>query len=134
MRFMNRCLCAASLLALVLAACRTSSGIQPASKAQATVATSAQKGMPTGSPRRHLLNFVIDGRTECSELRDHLGSPSASYESGGLITYRIAEDGQRRYSVFAVRDWSGARYSFVVTCDPGGIVTLHSLVHVKDAT
>jgi len=82
-------------------------------------------------PRQDLLNFVIDGRTTCGELHDHLGSPSASYESGRLITYRIAEDGQRRYSVFVGRNWSGAKYSFVVTCGAEGIVTRHSLVNVK---
>ena len=129
---MNTCLCTASLLALTLAACSTTGGIQPVSKPP--VGSSAQNGNSTVPARQDLLDFVIDGRTPCSELHDRLGSPSGSYENGRLITYRIAEDRQRRYSVFAGRDWSGAKYSLVVTCGSEGIVTHHSLVDEKSGT
>jgi hypothetical protein len=73
---MNRYLCTASLLVLLLAACGTTSSIQPVSKPRATVAASASPGKPTVLSRRDLLDFVIDGYTTCNELHDHLGSPS----------------------------------------------------------
>lgn len=131
---MKRCLCTAGLLALVLAACSTNGRIQPASKPQAPASGSAQKGKPTVPARQDLLDFVIDGRTTCGELHDRLGNPSGWYESGRLITYRIAEDGQHRYSVWAGSRWSGAKYSLVVTCGPEGIVTHHALVDEKSGT
>ena len=80
-----------------------------------------------------LLEFLIDGRTTCDELHDHLGSPSGWYEGGHLITYRIAEDAQG-HSLFRGSDWSGAQYSLVVTCGSEGVVTHHSLVAVKAGT
>jgi hypothetical protein len=114
---MNRCLGITSLmLASVLAACG---------------ATGSNQLAP---PRKDLLGFLVDGDTTCNDLDHHLGSPNGRYESGRLITYRIAEDGQGRHSVFRGSDWSGAQYSLVVTCGSEGVVTHHSLVAVKAGT
>jgi hypothetical protein len=73
----------------------------------------------TAPPRKDLLDFLIDGRTLCSDLKDHLGAPSQSYQNGHLITYRIAEDGKGRFAAVAYpaeEFWIRANRSLVITC------------------
>jgi hypothetical protein len=85
-------------------------------------------------PRKDLLDFLIDGRTLCSDLKDRLGTPSQSFQDGRLITYRIAEDGKGRFAVVsspAQEYWIRANQSLVITCGSDGVVTRHSLVAVK---
>jgi hypothetical protein len=85
-------------------------------------------------PRKDLLDFLVDGRTLCSDLKDHLGKPSQSFQDGRLITYRIAEDGKGRFAAVAYpaeEFWIRANQSLVVTCGSDGVVTRHSLVAVK---
>ena len=86
----------------------------------------------TAPPRKDLLDFLVDGHTLCSEVTDHLGTPSQSYQDGHLVTYRIAEDGQGRFAVAPSQEyWFRANQSLVITCGSDGVVTRHSLVAVK---
>jgi hypothetical protein len=85
---------------------------------------------PVSPPRKDLLAF-LDDTPRCDELGDRLGSPSGTYEGGRLITYRIAEDTQERYSVVQQADWIKATHTLAVTCGSDGTVTRHSLVAVK---
>jgi hypothetical protein len=85
-------------------------------------------------PRKDLLDFLVDGRTLCSEVTDHLGTPSQSYQDGHIITYRIAEDGNGRFAAVAYpagEYWIRANQSLVITCGSDGVVIRHSLVAVK---
>jgi hypothetical protein len=85
-------------------------------------------------PRKDLLDFLVDGRTLCSDVTAHLGTPSQSYQDGRLITYRIAEDGKGRFAVVfspAQEYWIRANQSLVITCGSDGVVTRHALVAMK---
>jgi hypothetical protein len=83
------------------------------------------------TPRKDLLDFLIDGSTKCSDLSDQLGIPGGTFEDGRLITYRIAEDGKRRLAVVTAVTLHAWTHSLVVTCGRDGVVTRHALVAVK---
>lgn len=42
--------------------------------------------------QRDLLDFLEDGRTTREDALLALGDPSASYETGRILTYRLARD------------------------------------------
>jgi hypothetical protein len=92
---------------------------------------SACASQPLSPPRKDLLDFLNDAGTRCDDLGDRLGAPSGTYEGGRLMTYRIAEDGQQRYSVLKQATWSQATHTLAVSCGSDGSVTRHSLVAVK---
>jgi hypothetical protein len=94
---------------------------------------SACASQPLAPPRKDLLDFLNDAGTRCDELGGRLGTPSGTYEGGRLMTYRIAEDGQQRYSVVKQATWSQATHTLAVSCGSDGSVTRHSLVAVKQA-
>lgn len=82
--------------------------------------------------------FLRNGRTTAGEVKQRLGEPSGTFESGRLLTYRVGYDGtNRRYSVVPREgkasgwpDWTKADYSLVLVFQ-GGVLRQHELIKVK---
>jgi hypothetical protein len=93
---------------------------------------------PTGDP--HLLDFLVDGRTTCDEVRQALGPPEAEFQGQSILAYRLGED-ERGYTqgvqvppgYAPIGHWYGYQYSLIVVCGPTGVVERHSLVDLKPA-
>ena len=79
-----------------------------------------------------LLEFINDGQTSRTDVILKLGEPSASLESGRILTYRIGGDAQKGYFIRETKNsWSDTNYSLVFVFDAQGILQSHSLVHVR---
>ncbi len=91
-----------------------------------------------------LLAFLEDGKTTKKELLSRLEEPSAQFEGGRILTYRL----DRKFKVVTPEDesspsfwygdpgkrlslWKRARYSLVLVFDAGGVLQRHSLVRVR---
>lgn len=84
---------------------------------------------PTG--RADLLDFLHDGATPRDEVYLHLGEPSAQYENGRILAYRLKSD-EGGYSAVAKRDdWSGTKFSLILVFDDSARLAKHSLVPVQ---
>lgn len=80
---------------------------------------------------KDLLSFLTPGMSQEAILLK-LGEPSASFESGRVLTYRIGEDEEKGYFLLdrQVR-WDNAKYSLVLVFDENKLLTKHSLVQVR---
>jgi hypothetical protein len=86
---------------------------------------------PPVPPDRNLLNNVVTG-TSREVVLLKLGAPSASFEAGRILTYRIGSDGDNSYFLMDCQvNWSNAKYSLVLVFDEKGILTKHALVPVR---
>lgn len=90
---------------------------------------------PAGQP---LLAFLADGATPRREVLARLGEPSARFEGGRILTYRLgpAAGGAlqvvpREATPTGWPDWIKARHSLVLVFDTGGVLREHSLVEVR---
>jgi len=79
------------------------------------------------------LSFLKDSQTTKEELLSNLGTPSAQFEEGRILTYRL--DGKyqavQRPSGQSPTPWHRAQYSLVLVFDAAGILQRHSLVRVR---
>jgi hypothetical protein len=82
--------------------------------------------------RRDLLDFLQDGNTTREEVILRLAEPSATFESGHILTYRLDED-EGGYTIRGSRGpgWS-AKFSLVLSFDDRGVLRRHALVRVKE--
>lgn len=78
-----------------------------------------------------LLEFINDGQTSRTDVILKLGEPSASLESGRILTYRIGGDAQGYFIRETKNSWAGTNYSLVFVFDAQGILQSHSLVRVR---
>lgn len=79
-----------------------------------------------------LLDFITDGQTSRTEALLALGQPSASFEHGRVLTYRIGGDSLNGYFVRdAPGTWYETNYSLVLVFCPGGLLESHALVRVR---
>ncbi|MRR07441.1 MAG: hypothetical protein EG828_10965 [Deltaproteobacteria bacterium] len=80
---------------------------------------------------KDLLSFLTPGMSQEAILLK-LGEPSASFESGRVLTYRIGEDEEKGYFLLdrQVR-WENTKYSLVLVFDEKKLLTKHSLVQVR---
>ena len=79
-----------------------------------------------------LLEFIDEGQTSRTDVILKLGEPSASLESGRILTYRIGGDAQEGYFIRETKSsWSNTNYSLVFVFDAQGILQSHSLVRVR---
>lgn len=76
--------------------------------------------------------------TTREELLVRFGKPSATFENGQLVTYRLRVDDRSGFSsvgpaggVDGNQGWGGVHYSLVVLLDPGGRVREYNLVPVR---
>jgi hypothetical protein len=91
---------------------------------------------------RDLLSFLaVEGTTRDTVLL-RLGEPSAFFENGRILAYRVGEDrvakpwrgiesDPARISQVAMQDWSGVAYSLVLVFDEHGALEKQSLVRVN---
>lgn len=82
--------------------------------------------------KKDLLDFLHDGVTTREEVILHLAEPSATFEGGRIVTYRLDQD-DGGYTILGSkgRGWSG-RFSLVLSFDEHGVLRKHSLVRVKE--
>jgi len=90
--------------------------------------------------RQVLPDSLADGQTTREDVLLTLGQPSARFEDGRILTYRLGHNpGNNGYQVFQ-RDpaipmgwstWSTADHSLVLVFDDEGVLRRHSFVKVK---
>ncbi|RMF21981.1 MAG: hypothetical protein D6760_08370 [Deltaproteobacteria bacterium] len=90
--------------------------------------------------RSDLLSFVRDGVTTREEVLLKLGTPSAQFEGGRILTYqiRVGDDGiarvywPRRSELHpALTHWEPEIYSLVLVFRNEGVLEKHSLVSAR---
>lgn len=81
---------------------------------------------------KDLITTVTAVGTSREAILLKLGEPSASFETGRILTYRIGEDEEQGYFLMdrQVR-WTNIKYSLVLVFDDQGRLTKHSLVKVR---
>lgn len=82
--------------------------------------------------KQDLLDFLQDGKTTREEVFLHLAEPSATFEGGRILTYRLDEDAGG-YTIKGAKGqgWS-AKYSLVLSFDEKGILRRHALIRVQE--
>lgn len=82
--------------------------------------------------KHDLLDFLQDGTTTKEEVFLHLAEPSATFEGGRILAYRLHED-EGGYTIKGAKGtyWSG-KYSLVLSFDEGGILRRHALIRVQE--
>ena len=81
---------------------------------------------------KQLLDFLQDGKTSREEVILHLAEPSATFDGGRIVTYRLDEDtGGYMIQGAKGQGWSG-KFSLVLSFDEHGVLRRHSLVRVKE--
>ena len=113
------------VLGLLVAGCATP-------KVQPVPAVPAERAM-----RSHLLSFIRDGMTTREEVLLKLGTPSAQFESGRILTYQIRFDKNGALHLVwprrsarnpALTNWEPEILSLVLVFGPNGLLEKHSLV------
>ena len=86
-----------------------------------------------GVTRNTSLSFLKDSQSTKEELLSNLGAPSAQFEAGRILTYRLDGKYQAipRPSGQSPAPWNRAQYSLVLVFDAAGILQRHSLVRVR---
>jgi hypothetical protein len=81
------------------------------------------------------LGSIVIGSTSRDTIIQKLGPPSASLESGGILTYRIADtpepNGHYVIPRYPMAGWARVKYSLVLTFDAQGLLDQCSFVEVK---
>lgn len=81
--------------------------------------------------RSDLLGFIRDGQTTREETYLHLGEPTAFYEGGRIMSFRLGEDGGGYFLLAKSPGFSGVRSSLILVFDESGVLKRHALVQVK---
>lgn len=81
--------------------------------------------------RADLLAFVQDGKTTREDTYLQLGEPSAQYEGGRIMSFRLGQDKAGYFPIGKSSGFSGVRFSLILVFSEAGILTRHSLVQVK---
>ena len=84
---------------------------------------------PLGQP--DLLTFIQDGQTTREQVFLAFGEPSATYEDGRILTFRLARDEGGYFLVERAPGFRSVNYSLVLAFDDAGLLRRHSLVAVK---
>jgi hypothetical protein len=84
---------------------------------------------PMGQP--DLLAFIEDGRTTREQAFLALGEPSATYEDGRILAFRLGQDKAGYFLVEKAPGFTGVKYSLVMSFDDAGLLRRHSLVAIK---
>lgn len=88
--------------------------------------------LPPVPTDKNLLTDVVVPGTSREAILLKLGEPSASFESGRILTYRIGEDDDHGYFLMdrQVR-WTNTKHSLVLVFGENGKLTKHSLIPVR---
>jgi hypothetical protein len=84
---------------------------------------------PVGQP--DLLAFIEDGRTTREQAFLALGEPSATYEDGRILTFRLGQDKGGYFLVDKAPGFTGVKHSLVMSFDEAGLLRRHALVAIK---
>ena len=85
--------------------------------------------LPAG--RDDLLAFLADGATLRTEVHEHLGGPSRSFEESRLESYRVGRSPAGWFVLPRREGWNDARYSLVLEFDAQGVLKRHALIEVR---
>jgi len=93
-------------------------------------------GCATTAPRqaadKALLDFLEIGKTSKETVMLKLGQPSATFEEGQILTYRVArEKGGGYYLLDRAVGWAEIKFSLVLIFDNENVLRKHSLVEVR---
>jgi len=81
--------------------------------------------------RAGLLDFIRDGQTTREEAYLRLGEPSAFFEGGQIMSFRLGQDDGGYFPIEKTQGFMGVRYSLILAFDDQGILRRHSLIEVK---
>jgi hypothetical protein len=86
---------------------------------------------PPANPR--LLDFLQDGTTSKETVLLQLGQPSAQFESGRILTYRIGLEKDRGYFLreTGATNWLDLKFSLVLVFDGRDLLQRHAMVEVR---
>jgi hypothetical protein len=91
---------------------------------------------PPHDGRAVSFDSIILGATSRSEVIEQLGQPSARFEQGGILTYRLAHKPEytSHYVIprYPMGGWSRVKYSLVLTFDSEGLLDQRSFVKVQE--
>ena len=65
------------------------------------------------------------------EVQSHLGEPSAAFEHGRVLTYRLSRSGKGYGADPRQSGWEGVTYDLVVEFDEHDMVRKHTLVTIR---
>lgn len=86
--------------------------------------------LPPGPADKNLLLF-LDRGPSMEEVLLNLGEPSATFEKGRILTYRIGGDKAKGYFLLGKQRQLGfRRYSLVLVFDENGFLKKHALVQI----
>lgn len=84
--------------------------------------------------RSNLLSFIEDGKTTREQTFLNLGEPSATFDGGRILCFRLGQDAGGYFVVLAGGDatrFMGINNSLVMIFDERGLLSRHALVQVK---
>ena len=81
--------------------------------------------------KHDLVNFLSSGQTDRDEIYLKLGDPSAIYEGGRIVTYRLAKDEGGYFLLQKGPGFQSVIYSLVLVFDETGKLARHALVQVR---
>jgi hypothetical protein len=81
---------------------------------------------------RDLLQFLDDDAVTRTEVRKHLGNPSATFEGGRIESYRLASDKTGYLRAPDRLGWEGVRYDLMLVFDAEDRLVRRELVTVRE--
>lgn len=82
--------------------------------------------------KKDLVSVLSRESVTRGQVRAQLGEPSASFENGGVVAYRLGENKSGYFVVPHTNGWEGVRYDLIVEFDTHDIVTGHNLIAVRE--
>jgi hypothetical protein len=86
------------------------------------------------SPDPNLLAFLDRGPVLRADVTRHLGAPSAVFEAGHALTYRLSASKAGYSPAPQSEGWDGVNYDLVLVFDADGELTQHALVAIRPTT
>lgn len=87
-------------------------------------------GLPPIPADKNLLDVVAHG-TSRETILLKLGEPSAGFEQGRILTYRIGAGEDGYFLLDRQVRWTNTKYSLVLVFDENGLLAKHNLVQVR---
>ncbi|MCU0975883.1 MAG: hypothetical protein MUC71_06155 [Steroidobacteraceae bacterium] len=100
-----------------------------AAPALALLLLGACASTPAGQP--DLLAFIEDGRTTREQALLALGEPSATYEEGRILAFRLGSDKGGYFLLEKQPGFLSVTYSLMLAFDEAGLLRRHSLVALR---
>ena len=95
-------------------------------------ATALLLGCAATPGKKDLLSVLGRDTATRAQVRAQLGEPSANFENGGVVAYRLGENKNGYFVVPRANGWEDVRYDLLVEFDEHDIVTGHHLITVRE--